>query len=118
MNLITENKTALISPAPRPWRLRLLFGLFVGIAAFFLISEHRAHLLVGLVWLPWLLLLACPLMHVFGHGRHGHGHQHEHATQDADTSSPKTSEPNDRLDTTSGRTVERHRHIPRGGDLP
>jgi hypothetical protein len=25
--------------------------------------------------LPWLLLLACPLMHVFMHGRHG-GHRH------------------------------------------
>ena len=38
-----------------------------------LILEHRAHLLG---WWPYLLLLACPLMHMFmhgGHGEHGHG---------------------------------------------
>ena len=48
--------------------------LFLIIGAFFLITEHRAHL-AG--WLSsygiWLLLLACPLMHLFMHGGHGHG---------------------------------------------
>jgi hypothetical protein len=47
---------------------------FLVIAGFFLLTEHRAHLL-GI--LPFLLLLACPLMHLFhhgGHGGHGHGH--------------------------------------------
>ena len=44
---------------------------FLAIAAFFLLTEHRAH-----VWgvAPYLLLLACPLLHFFmhrGHGRHG-----------------------------------------------
>ena len=43
---------------------------FLAIAAFFLWTEHRAHLL-GV--LPWLLLAACPLMHLFMHGGHG-GH--------------------------------------------
>jgi DUF2933 family protein len=49
---------------------------FLAIGAFFLLTEHRAHLL-GI--LPFLLLLLCPLMHLFhgGHGRHdehsGHG---------------------------------------------
>ncbi len=43
---------------------------FLAIAAFFLITEHRAHLF-GI--LPYLLLLACPLLHLFMHGRHG-GH--------------------------------------------
>jgi hypothetical protein len=38
------------------------------VAAFFLLAEHRTHLL-GV--LPYLLLLACPLMHLFHH--HGHG---------------------------------------------
>jgi hypothetical protein len=44
---------------------------FLGIAAFFLLTEHRAH-----VWglTPYLLLLACPLLHFFMHGRHG-GHR-------------------------------------------
>lgn len=43
---------------------------FLAIAAFFLLTEHRAH-----VWglAPYLLLLACPLLHFFMHGRHG-GH--------------------------------------------
>lgn len=43
---------------------------FAAIAAFLLFTEHRAHVL-GL--LPWLLLAACPLMHLFMHGGHGHG---------------------------------------------
>jgi hypothetical protein len=43
---------------------------FLAIAAFLLLSEHRAHLLG---FLPWLLLLACPLMHLFMHGGHGGG---------------------------------------------
>lgn len=52
---------------------RLAFAGFLGIAFFFLLSEHRAHLL-GM--LPFLLLLACPLLHVFHHGSHG-GHDDE-----------------------------------------
>ena len=46
---------------------------FLAIAGFYLLTEHRAHTL-GL--LPILLLLACPLLHLFmhgGHGRHGSG---------------------------------------------
>ena len=43
---------------------------FLAIAGFFLVTEHRAHLF-GL--LPFLLVLACPLMHFFMHGGHGHG---------------------------------------------
>ena len=38
--------------------------------AFFLWTEHRAHLLG---WLPYLILLACPVLHIFMHGKHGHG---------------------------------------------
>ena len=45
---------------------------FVAVIGFFLFTEHRAHLL-GI--LPYLLLLACPLMHLFHHG-HGGGHDH------------------------------------------
>ena len=47
-----------------------IFLVFLAIAAFFLFEEHRAHLLGAL---PFLLLLACPLMHLFMHGGHG-GH--------------------------------------------
>lgn len=41
---------------------------FLAVACVLLFSEHRAHLL-GI--LPYLLLLACPLMHLFMHGGHG-----------------------------------------------
>ena len=41
---------------------------FLAIAGFYLITEHRAHTL-GV--LPILLLLACPLLHLFMHGGHG-----------------------------------------------
>jgi hypothetical protein len=42
---------------------------FLGVAGFFLLTEHTAHVF-GV--LPWLLIAACPLMHLFMH--HGHGH--------------------------------------------
>ena len=46
---------------------------FLSIATFFLVSEHWAH---ALGYLPYLIILACPLLHLFhgGHGGHaGHG---------------------------------------------
>jgi hypothetical protein len=49
-------------------RSRLVLLAFLAIAGFFLITEHTAHVL-GI--LPYLLLLACPLIHLF-HGGHGH----------------------------------------------
>jgi len=51
---------------------------FLAIAAFSLITEHSAHLF-GI--LPWLLLAACPLMHLFMH--HGHGGHEGHRYRDA-----------------------------------
>jgi len=47
--------------------------VLIGIAAYYLLAEHQAHVFAAL---PWLILLLCPLMHVFmhrGHGGHGHG---------------------------------------------
>lgn len=44
--------------------------LLAAIALFFLWGEHRVHILG---WLPWLLLLACLLIHRFMHRGHGHG---------------------------------------------
>lgn len=52
-----------------PGGIGLLIVALVG--GFFLLTEHRAHLLG---WLPFILILACPLMHVFMH--HGHGGKH------------------------------------------
>jgi hypothetical protein len=57
---------------PSFWRSRYGIGWLVlaGIAGWFLWTEHRAHLFGAL---PWLVLLACPLMHLFMHrGHHGH----------------------------------------------
>lgn len=54
-----------------PW---VLCGLLL-IIAFFLFTGHSAHVF-GI--LPWLLILACPFMHLFMHGSHGHGHGEEH----------------------------------------
>ena len=53
---------------------------FLAIAGYFLWTEHRAHLVGALSWLPWLLLLACPLLHLFHHGR---GHSHEGGAHDS-----------------------------------
>lgn len=70
------------APIPRSfWRSRYAVGLIVfgAIAAYFLLSEHRAHFFGAL---PFLLLLACPLMHIFmhhGHAEHGESHGHHHA---------------------------------------
>lgn len=47
---------------------RWAFWGFALAAAYFLYTEHRAHLFAAL---PYLLLAACPLMHFFHHGRHG-----------------------------------------------
>lgn len=47
---------------------------FLAIVGYFLFTEHRAHVIP---YLPFLLLLACPLMHFFMHRGHGHG-GHEH----------------------------------------
>lgn len=65
------------------WRQRaaIAAAVFVAAAGYLLWSEHRPHVL-GI--LPYLLLLACPLMHVFMHGGHGGGHgghEHRHGDQ-------------------------------------
>ena len=54
-------------PASSKWML--VFIGFALVAGFFLLTEHRAHVFG---YLPYLLLLACPLMHLFGHGHGGH----------------------------------------------
>jgi hypothetical protein len=53
------------------------------VALFFLLEEHRAHMLGAL---PYLFLLACPLMHVFMHHGHHHGSEHSAPDQPKDSS--------------------------------
>ena len=59
----------------------------IAAASYFLLIEHRQH-----VWqfLPFLILLACPFMHLFMHGGHGghgghgdHGQHEDESDQDA-----------------------------------
>lgn len=59
------------APEPRSNRNTIALAVLLAVAAFFLFTEHRAHLLG---FLPYLLFLACPLMHLFHHGGHGHSH--------------------------------------------
>jgi hypothetical protein len=49
------------------WNRAGLWGALL-IMGYFLWTEHRAHVIQVL---PYLFLLACPLMHLFMH--HGHG---------------------------------------------
>ena len=51
----------------------ILLCAFLAILGFFLLTEHRAHLFGAL---PYVFLLACPLLHLLLHGRHG-GHGSE-----------------------------------------
>jgi len=81
---------------PSFWSSRYAIGLVVigAVAAYFLVTEHLAHVVGAL---PYLLLLACPLMHVFMHGGHGghggHGHQqHPEPDQPEGAASRKTGE--------------------------
>ena len=75
------------SPSDNPLRNRALKSAALMVAligVFFLLREHWGH--VAGYW-PYLLLMACPLMHLF-HGHGGHGHHRGHGT-DADRSPGK-----------------------------
>lgn len=61
-----------------------VFAGFAAVALFFLATEHRAHL-YG--WLPFLLLAACPLMHLF-HGHGGHGGHGRHGADEKTGNKP------------------------------
>lgn len=52
-------------------RVSISIAMLVVVLLFFVIREHWEHLAGR--WI-YLLLLLCPLMHLFGHGEHGrHG---------------------------------------------
>lgn len=56
----------------------LAITAFAAALVFLFFGEHRVHLLG---WLPFLLLLACPLLHLTMHG--GHGGHGAHVENDA-----------------------------------
>jgi hypothetical protein len=81
--------TTTLEQRHRSWRIPIWFGAcaFLAIALFFLWEEHRAHILGAL---PYLLLLACPILHFLMHGRH-HGGHHGHSAAD-DGAGPREGE--------------------------
>lgn len=60
-------------------RSGIVLIVFLGLVGFLLTTEHRAHALGALLW---LLILACPLLHLFMHGGHeGHGSADERGSK-------------------------------------
>lgn len=76
----------------------------IGAASYFLLVEHREHLFQ---FLPFLILLLCPLMHIFMHGSHGghggHGAQGQEGESDQDAYQRGLED---------GRSESQHRHHP------
>lgn len=56
-------------------RVGLTLGLCLVLiaAAAFLWAGSAGRLTGALAWLPWLLILLCPVVHLLVHRRHGHG---------------------------------------------
>jgi hypothetical protein len=73
------------NPAPR-WRSPVgIFMLVAGaVGIYYLLTEHLTHATQAI---PYLFLLACPLMHLLGHhhGRHGHGKHEDGPRGDPDS---------------------------------
>lgn len=65
----------------RPLTVALLMVALI--VVFYLLREHWGH--VAGLW-PYLLLLACPLMHLF-HGHGGHGRHRTRGRQGSDQGS-------------------------------
>lgn len=61
------------------WRSKagVILIMLIAIGAFYLIRENFGHVLP---YLPYLILLVCPVMHFFGHG-HGAHSRHDHPTE-------------------------------------
>ena len=64
-------------------RGKIVLIAFLAIGGFYLLAEHRAH---AFAVIPFLLLPACLLMHVFMHG--GHGGHGGHGASSSKTSKP------------------------------
>jgi hypothetical protein len=61
-------------------RAFLVCAPFLVIGGVLLWTEHLAH---AFGYLPYLLILACPLMHIFMHGGHGGHAHHERIERDS-----------------------------------
>lgn len=74
--------------------LREFLGSKLGLSVCLVLAALGAYLLWSdtghvLSALPYVILLACPLLHLFGHG-HGHGSRHSYADQASQNSKKRT----------------------------
>jgi hypothetical protein len=73
-----------------PSRWRSPTGIFMLVAGavgvYYLLTEHLTHVTQAV---PYLFLLACPLMHLFGHHHGGHGGHSHHGPRQDDQDSAK-----------------------------
>lgn len=72
---------------PKFWSTPTGWAAMALIAAvtYFLLVEHAEHVFE---YLPFAILLLCPLMHLFMHGSHGkHHHDEHHDADETDTQS-------------------------------
>jgi hypothetical protein len=62
------------NPSPF-WRSKtgVVLIMLIAIGVFYVVREHFGHISPYLLYLPYLILLICPLMHLFGHGHGSHG---------------------------------------------
>ena len=73
-----RNKQRSFWSTPTGWAA---LGL-IAAASYFLLVEHRQHFFE---YLPFLILLLCPLMHVFMHGSHGKHEHHDEESSEKET---------------------------------
>jgi hypothetical protein len=63
-----------------------IFMLIAGaVGIYYLLTEHLTHVTQAI---PYLFLLACPLMHLFGHHHGGHGGHGSHGEQSQSDAKP------------------------------
>jgi hypothetical protein len=55
------------------------------VGVYYLLTEHLTHVTQAI---PYLFLLACPLMHLFGHHHGGHGGHGGHGDQSQSDTKP------------------------------
>ncbi|HEP9100183.1 TPA: DUF2933 domain-containing protein [Pseudomonas aeruginosa] len=80
--------------------------LWIGLAAavVWMFYRHNAHLLQ---LLPFLFILACPLMHIFGHGGHG-GHGDAPRSDEEDSPERRSDAGQNRSSSNGGHSGHHH----------
>ena len=54
--------------------------VLIAFAVYFYLMEHREHVFA---FLPFAIILLCPVMHIFMHRGHGHHHDHDGSAKSA-----------------------------------